>query len=113
MKKVFAIALFGLLIAGASCSKQRALDSIMADQQARNYLMQQMLADSTTRADMADSILNDVDITNAYLNGLVENENSRNSLLNRLVAFDTTGAWVLNKLAEDPDIKKEMRKASK
>ena len=113
MKRVVLIALMALLTIIVGCDKQKALDSIMADQQMRSYLLQQMLSDETSRAEMADSIMNDNSITGAYLTGLVENELSRNDLLNRMITADTTGEWIVGKLAENPALKASMKKASR
>ena len=113
MKRVVLIAVLALLTIIVGCDKQKALDSILADPQMRSHLLHQMLADETSRAEMADSILNDDVITDAYLAGLVENELSRNALLNRLIAVDSTGEWTVAKLAENADIKAVMKKASR
>lgn len=113
MKRAVLIALAALLTIVAGCDKQKALDSIMADQQMRSYLMQQMLADEATRAEMADSILNDKTITEAYIAGLVENEISRTDLLDRMIASDSTGEWIVGRLAENPDMKAAMKKVSR
>ncbi len=113
MKRFVLIAVLAFLTIFAGCDKQKALDNIMADQQMRSYLMQQMLSDEATRAEMADSILNDQAITEAYITGLVENEISRADLLNRMVAADSAGEWITSKLAENPDMKAAMRKASR
>lgn len=113
MKRVVLIAVMALLTIIVGCDKQKALDSILDDPQMRSHLLQQMLADETSRAEMADSILNDKVITDAYLTGLVENELSRNDLLNRIIAIDSTGEWTVGKLAENADIKKVMKKASR
>jgi hypothetical protein len=108
--------LIAILVAGAifvACDKQKALDGILADPQMKGYIMQQILADETTRAELADSILADTMITNAYLSGLAENEMSRNGLLDRILAVDSTGEWITTKLAENPDIKRQMRNVSR
>lgn len=111
MKKIVLIAVLvsGTLLIG--CDKQKALDSIMADPQMKSYILNQMLADETTRAVMADSILADMEVTDAYLDGLAENEIARNDLLKRILAVDSTGEWITAKLAEDPDMKRQMRRA--
>jgi hypothetical protein len=108
--------LIAVLIVGAifvACDKQKALDGILADPQMKGYIMQQILADETTRAELADSILADKEITNAYLDGLAENEVSRNELLDKILAVDSTGEWITAKLAENPDMKQQMRSASR
>ncbi|MEE9554099.1 MAG: hypothetical protein V3W18_07340 [candidate division Zixibacteria bacterium] len=113
MKRVVLIAVLALLTIIVGCDKQKALDSILADPQMRSHLLHQMLSDETSRAEMADSILNDVTITDVYLSGLAENELSRIDLLERLIAVDSTGEWTVGKLAENAEIKKVMKKASK
>ena len=113
MKKFVLIA---ILIAGAAfvaCDKQKALDGILADPQMKGYIMQQILADETTRAELADSILADTAITGAYLSGMAQNEASRNELLKKILAVDSTGEWITAKLAENPEIKQQMRSASR
>jgi hypothetical protein len=110
------IVLIAILVSGTlliGCDKQKALDSIMADPQMKSYILNQMLADETTRAVLADSILADLEITGVYLDGLAENEISRNDLLKRILAVDSTGEWITGKLAEDPDMKRQMRKVSR
>jgi hypothetical protein len=113
VKKIVLIAILvsGTLLIG--CDKQKALDSIMADPQMKSYILNQMLADEATRAVMADSILSDMEVTDAYLDGLAENEASRNDLLKRILAIDSTGEWITARLAENPDIKRQMRKVSR
>lgn len=113
VKKVVLIAILALGTFLVACDKQKALDSILADPQMKSHILQQMLADETSRAEMADSILADTLITDVYLNGLVENEVSRGGLLERILVVDSTGEWITAWLAEDPDLKRQMRKASK
>ena len=113
VKKVVLIAILTLGTFLVSCDKQKALDSIMADPQMKSHILQQMLVDETSRAEMADSILADTEITDAYLDGLAENDASRNDLLERILAVDSTGEWITARLAENPDIKRQMRKVAK
>ncbi len=113
VKKIVLIAILALGTFIVGCDKQKALDSILADPQMKSHILQQMLANETSRAEMADSILADTLITDVYLNGLAENEISRNELLERMLAVDSTGEWITNKLAEDPDLKRQMRKVAK
>jgi len=113
VKRFVLVAALGLMTVIIGCDKQKALDSIMADSQMRSYIMQQMLSDETSRAEMADSILNDATITNTYLDSLVANEMTRGNLVDRIIAVDSTGQWITAKLAENPEIKKEMRKAAR
>jgi hypothetical protein len=113
VKKVVLIAVLALGTLLIGCDKQKALDSILADPQMKSHILMQMLADETSRAEMADSILADMEITDAYLNGLVENEVSRGELLERILVVDSTGEWITAKLAQDPDLKRQMRKAAK
>lgn len=113
MKKVVLIAILALGTFIVGCDKQKALDSILADPQMKSNILQQMLADETSRAEMADSILADMEITDVYLDGLAENEISRGDLLERILAVDSTGEWITAKLAEDPDMKRQMRSASR
>ncbi len=113
VKKVVLIAILALGTFLVACDKQKALDSILADPQMKSHILQQILADETSRAELADSILADTLITDVYLNGLVENEVSRGELLERILVVDSTGEWITAWLAEDPDLKRQMRKASK
>jgi len=113
VKRIVLIAIPALLTIMVSCNRQKALDRIIADPQMRSYLLQQMLADQTSRAEMADSILNDNKITDAYVKGLVDNEISRDALLQKFIAIDTTGTWIVGKLSENPEVMKEIKKAAK
>ena len=113
VKRIILIAIPALFIITMSCNKQRALDRIMADPQMRSYLLQQMLTDQTTRAEMADSIMNDSKVTDAFVKGLVDNEASRDVLLQKMIASDPTGVWIVGKLSENADILKEIKKAAK
>jgi hypothetical protein len=113
VKKVVLIVILALGMLLVGCDKQKALDSILADPQMKSNILQQMLADETSRAEMADSVLADTLITNVYLNGLVENEVSRGELLERLLVVDSTGEWITARLAADPDLRRQMRSASR
>lgn len=113
VKKVVLITILTLGTFLVGCDKQKALDSIMADPQMKSHILKQMLADETSRAEMADSILADMEITDAYLDGLAENEVSRGDLLKRILAVDSTAEWITARLAENPDIKRQMRKVAK
>lgn len=113
MRKIVLIAILVLGTFFVGCDKQKALDSILNDPQMKSHILQQMLGDETSRAEMADSVLADTLITDVYLNGLVENEVSRGELLERILVVDSTGEWITAKLAEDPDLKRQMRKAAR
>jgi hypothetical protein len=113
VKRLFFVMVLAVTAAFFGCSKQRALDQVMEDPDMRSYLLQQMLTDEGTRAEMADSILNDSEITDAYLTGLAENEVSRAGLLEKILVVDSTGEWITGKLAENPDLKAKMRSASR
>lgn len=113
VRKIVLIAILVLGTFFVGCDKQKALDSILADPQMKSNILQQMLSDEASRAEMADSVLADTLITNAYLNGLVENEFSRGELLERILVVDSTGEWITAKLAEDPDLKRQMRSAAR
>ncbi len=111
MKKLFLIAVLLLGMLTAACSKQKALDNILADPEMKSYLLKQMLGDESTRAEMADSILADENIVTAYLSGMAEMEISRGDLLSYIMAVDTTGEWTIGKLSENPEFKKIMKQA--
>ncbi|MEE8418160.1 MAG: hypothetical protein V3S06_05790 [candidate division Zixibacteria bacterium] len=113
MKKVVLIVILALGMLLVACDKQKALDSILDDPQMKSHILQQILTDEISRAEMADSVLADTLITNVYLNGLAENEVSRGELLERILVVDSTGEWITAWLAEDPDLKRQMRKASR
>lgn len=114
MKKglVIVILMMGAIIVG--CSKQRALDSILADPQMKSYLVSEMLKSEETRAQIADSLFADMTLTDRYLDRLISNDFTRSDLLNRMLKADTTGGdWIVGKLAEDSNIKSKMKQASK
>ncbi len=113
VKKVVLIVILALGTFLVACDKQKALDSILDDPQMKSHILQQILTDETSRAEMADSVLADTLITNVYLNGLVENEVSRGELLERILVVDSTGEWITAWLAEDPDLKGQMKRASR
>ena len=113
MRRIIAVAILALTALGISCSRQKALDTIMADPQMKTYIMGEMLKNEATKAVLADSIFADKAIVDKYLDGLTTNEISRSDLLNRMLKADPSGAWIVNRLAEDPGIKAAMKAASK
>jgi hypothetical protein len=114
VKRILVVALIllvALMVFG--CSKQRALDRLLADPQAKSYILSEAMKNEQTRAALADSIFADRAMTDRFLNGLVANEYSRSDLISRMLKIDPTGQWIIDKLAEDATIKARMKEASK
>jgi hypothetical protein len=105
-----------ILIVGVvafGCSKQKALDRILADPQMKSYILAEAMKNVQTRAALADSIFADRALTDAFINKLITNEYTRSDLVNRCLKVDPTGDWIINKLAEDPNLKAKMKEVSK
>lgn len=102
---------FGTIV--VACSRQKALDRILADPQMKSYLLSEMLKSQPIRAELADSIFADNTIVNKYLDGLVGNDISRDDLLNRMLRVDPSGEWIVNKLVQNDNIKQYMKKVTK
>jgi hypothetical protein len=111
VKKLILVTLLILGVAFIACDKQRALDSILADAEAKSYLLGQMLQDETTRAEMADSTFADTGLMIAFFENMASDETTREQLLQYIIAADSTGEWISAKLADNPEIKKAMRSA--
>jgi hypothetical protein len=86
------------------CSQESALNRIIQDPGARDYLLGQLLTHEDVRAALADTI---------FADSLCQVDRSREMLLNHILAADTTGDWIIGKLAENPDYKQKMRAASR
>jgi len=108
---LIAVLMFGLMI--IACDKQGALESILQDPGAKSYILQQMFEDEVIRAEMADLTFADAEIMNGYFTKLAESDEGKSRLLAFLVAADSTGEWITTTLAENPEIKKAMKSASK
>jgi len=96
------------------CSKESALDRIIQeDPEYRANILGKLLAYDDTRAELADTIFADAEIFGARIDSMCQVERSREMLLQHILAADSTGEWIVGKLAENPDIKRVMKKASR
>jgi hypothetical protein len=109
VKKIILIVILLSIAFGFACSRQKALDRIMADPQMKAYILSEAMKTETTKAQLADSIFADKNITGKYISQLVANEYSRNDLLNRMLQSDPNGDWIIGRLAENPTLKEKMR----
>jgi hypothetical protein len=113
VKKVLLISVLMIGLLAVACDKQGALERILEEPATKSYILQQMFADEATRAEMADSTFANVEIMNAYLTKLATSDDGKSRLLSFLVAADTTGEWICERLAENDEIKKAMKQASR
>jgi hypothetical protein len=109
VKKILLIVILLSIAFGFACSRQKALDRIMADPQMKAYILSEAMKTEITKAQLADSIFADKNITNKYISQLIANEYSRNDLLNRMLKADSNGVWIIGKLAENPILREKMR----
>jgi len=113
VKKLIVIGILGLGLLIVACDKQRALDKILADPQMKTYIMAEIMESEQTRAQIADSLFADRNLTNAYLTRLIQNEYTREDLLRRMMQVDTSGQWTVSILAQEPRFKEQMKQASR
>jgi hypothetical protein len=113
VKKLIVIGILGLGLLIVACDKQRALDKILADPQMKTYIMVEIMESEQTRAQIADSLFADRNLTNAYLTRLIQNEYTREDLLRRMMQVDTSGQWTVSILAQEPRFKEQMKQASR
>ena len=113
MKKVIVIAILAIGAIAIGCNKQEALNKILADPQMKGYIMTEMLKTEVTRAQLADSIFADRNLTDKYLDRLESDEYSRADLLNRMIKYDPNGQWIVGKLTQNDNIKNTMKAAVK
>ena len=113
MKKIIVLAILALGTFVVGCNRQQALNKIMADPQMKGYIMTEMLKTEVTRAQLADSIFADKNLTDKYLDRLVSDEYSRADILNRMLKYDPSGTWIVGKLDQNDNIRNTMKAATK
>lgn len=113
MRKLILIATLIAVSILWGCSQESALNKIIQDPGARDYLLGQLLTHQDVRAALADTIFRDQNIFSAHLDSLCQVDQGREMLLDHILAADTTGEWIIGKLAENPDYKQKMRAASR
>jgi hypothetical protein len=111
-KVLILIVIMGLALIG--CSNESALDKIIQeDPEYRANILGKLLAHDDTRADLADTIFADQEIFMTRMDNMCQDERSREMLLQHILAADSTGEWIIGKLAENPDIKQKMQRATR
>ena len=102
----------GLALVG--CDSRGALDKIIQeDPEYRAYIIGELLSYDDIRAALADTVFADEELFSTRIDSMCQVDRSREMLLQHILAADTTGEWILNTLAEDPDMKQAMRRASR
>lgn len=114
MKKTVLILVLISGLALVGCDSRGALDKIIQeDPEYRAYIIGELLSYDDIRAALADTVFADEELFSTRIDSMCQVDRSREMLLQHILAADTTGEWILNTLAEDPDMKQAMRRASR